>query len=235
MIYKPGLNFSFATIKLTFSSDWNSLHLFRSTIFQKFLLDRVLLVWHEKWATLLPLGLPPMVFGGIATSGATTFKPPGYMQIYVHNKHKVQTDGCINMYAYLAQSIDIGLFSRHHLLKPLSQTSNKDAQILVVCLYMFMPVIKPPWLMHLVAIVTAFFIGELPHEVGVCLSDLQVIEGNRNAYDIVLKDLEPPIIARFVRFMPVTDHSMNVCMRVELYGCEWLGKGGRGMGGEDNC
>uniref|UniRef100_A0A8D3EB30 Discoidin domain-containing receptor 2 n=1 Tax=Scophthalmus maximus TaxID=52904 RepID=A0A8D3EB30_SCOMX len=50
----------------------------------------------------------------------------------------------------------------------------------------------------------------------------QVIEGNRNAYDIILKDLEPPIIARFVRFMPVTDHSMNVCMRVELYGCEWL-------------
>lgn len=50
----------------------------------------------------------------------------------------------------------------------------------------------------------------------------QVIEGNRNAYDIVLKDMEPPIIARFVRFMPVIDHSMNVCMRVELYGCEWL-------------
>uniref|UniRef100_A0A8C8HTM1 Discoidin domain-containing receptor 2 n=1 Tax=Oncorhynchus tshawytscha TaxID=74940 RepID=A0A8C8HTM1_ONCTS len=50
----------------------------------------------------------------------------------------------------------------------------------------------------------------------------QVIEGNRNAYDIMLKDLEPPIIARFVRFMPVSDHSMNVCMRVELYGCEWL-------------
>ncbi|XP_054646425.1 discoidin domain-containing receptor 2-like isoform X2 [Dunckerocampus dactyliophorus] len=50
----------------------------------------------------------------------------------------------------------------------------------------------------------------------------QVIEGNRNAYDIVLKDLEPPIVARFVRFMPVTDHSMNVCMRVELYGCRWL-------------
>lgn len=61
-------------------------------------------------------------------------------------------------------------------------------------------------------------------EVKVCLFYPQVIEGNRNAYDIVLKDLEPPIIARFVRFMPVTDHSMNVCMRVELYGCEWLGK-----------
>ncbi|KAI1882888.1 hypothetical protein AGOR_G00239540 [Albula goreensis] len=50
----------------------------------------------------------------------------------------------------------------------------------------------------------------------------QIIEGNKNTYDIVLKDLEPPIIARFVRFMPVTDHSSNVCMRVELYGCEWL-------------
>ncbi|XP_056912156.1 discoidin domain-containing receptor 2-like [Takifugu flavidus] len=50
----------------------------------------------------------------------------------------------------------------------------------------------------------------------------QVIEGNKNAYDVVLKDLEPPIIARYVRFMPVTDHSMTVCMRVELYGCEWL-------------
>ncbi|KAK7158777.1 hypothetical protein R3I94_005192 [Phoxinus phoxinus] len=50
----------------------------------------------------------------------------------------------------------------------------------------------------------------------------QIIEGNNNAYDVVLKDLEPPIIARFVRFVPVTDPSMIVCMRVELYGCEWL-------------
>uniref|UniRef100_H3AVY8 Discoidin domain-containing receptor 2 n=2 Tax=Latimeria chalumnae TaxID=7897 RepID=H3AVY8_LATCH len=50
----------------------------------------------------------------------------------------------------------------------------------------------------------------------------QVIKGNANPYDVVLKALEPPIIARLVRFIPVTDHSMNVCMRVELYGCEWL-------------
>ncbi|XP_072768650.1 discoidin domain-containing receptor 2 [Nerophis lumbriciformis] len=50
----------------------------------------------------------------------------------------------------------------------------------------------------------------------------QVIEGNRNAYDVVLKDLEPPMIARYVRFMPLTDHSLIVCMRVELYGCQWL-------------
>ncbi|XP_063283196.1 discoidin domain-containing receptor 2 isoform X2 [Pelobates fuscus] len=50
----------------------------------------------------------------------------------------------------------------------------------------------------------------------------QVLDGNVNAYDIVLKDLEPPIIARFLRFIPVTDHPMNVCLRVELYGCVWL-------------
>ncbi|KAM8929976.1 discoidin domain-containing receptor 2 [Pelodytes ibericus] len=50
----------------------------------------------------------------------------------------------------------------------------------------------------------------------------QVLDGNVNPYDIVLKDLEPPIVARFLRFIPVTDHSMNVCLRVELYGCVWL-------------
>ncbi|XP_009318960.1 PREDICTED: discoidin domain-containing receptor 2 [Pygoscelis adeliae] len=50
----------------------------------------------------------------------------------------------------------------------------------------------------------------------------QVLDGNTNPYDIVLKDLEPPLIARFVRFIPITDHSMNVCLRVELYGCVWL-------------
>ncbi|XP_053929801.1 discoidin domain-containing receptor 2 isoform X1 [Cuculus canorus] len=50
----------------------------------------------------------------------------------------------------------------------------------------------------------------------------QVLDGNTNPYDIILKDLEPPLIARFVRFIPVTDHSMNVCLRVELYGCVWL-------------
>ncbi|XP_064310786.1 discoidin domain-containing receptor 2 isoform X2 [Phalacrocorax carbo] len=50
----------------------------------------------------------------------------------------------------------------------------------------------------------------------------QVLDGNTNPYDIVLKDLEPPLIARFIRFIPVTDHSMNVCLRVELYGCVWL-------------
>ncbi|XP_072096745.1 discoidin domain-containing receptor 2-like isoform X1 [Mobula birostris] len=49
----------------------------------------------------------------------------------------------------------------------------------------------------------------------------QVITGNVNTYDIVLKDLRPPIIARYVRVIPVTDQPASVCMRVELYGCAW--------------
>ncbi|XP_043913910.1 discoidin domain-containing receptor 2-like isoform X2 [Protopterus annectens] len=49
----------------------------------------------------------------------------------------------------------------------------------------------------------------------------QILQGNSNAYQVVLKDLVPPIIARFVRVIPVTDLPATVCMRVELYGCDW--------------
>lgn len=52
----------------------------------------------------------------------------------------------------------------------------------------------------------------------------QVIQGNIDTYDVVLKDLRPPIIARFIRVIPVTELPMTVCMRVELYGCVWYGK-----------
>lgn len=56
------------------------------------------------------------------------------------------------------------------------------------------------------------------------LSLLQVIDGNTDTYDVVLKDLRPPIIARFVRLIPVTKAPTTVCMRVELYGCVWHGE-----------
>uniref|UniRef100_A0A8C8SZ39 Discoidin domain-containing receptor 2 n=1 Tax=Pelusios castaneus TaxID=367368 RepID=A0A8C8SZ39_9SAUR len=49
----------------------------------------------------------------------------------------------------------------------------------------------------------------------------QVIQGNIDTYDVVLKDLRPPIIARYIRVIPVTELPMTVCMRVELYGCIW--------------
>uniref|UniRef100_A0A3P9L084 Discoidin domain-containing receptor 2 n=1 Tax=Oryzias latipes TaxID=8090 RepID=A0A3P9L084_ORYLA len=48
-----------------------------------------------------------------------------------------------------------------------------------------------------------------------------VIEGNKNTYAIVYKELHPSIIARYVRLIPVTELSSTVCMRVELYGCPW--------------
>ncbi|KAF7237269.1 Discoidin domain-containing receptor 2 [Varanus komodoensis] len=49
----------------------------------------------------------------------------------------------------------------------------------------------------------------------------QVIQGNVDTYDVVLKDLRPPVIARYIRVIPVTEQPMTVCMRVELYGCVW--------------
>uniref|UniRef100_A0A8C6VRU1 receptor protein-tyrosine kinase n=1 Tax=Naja naja TaxID=35670 RepID=A0A8C6VRU1_NAJNA len=49
----------------------------------------------------------------------------------------------------------------------------------------------------------------------------QVIQGNTNTYEVVLKDLRPPVIARYIRVIPVTEQPMTVCMRVELYGCVW--------------
>lgn len=130
----------------------------------------------------------------------------------------------------------------HHILYTL---------ILITCLQVLRLVINYTYLTVLVALIKIVYLADSSrlskHDIRlslcqslvsflvksgcVCFLYVQVIEGNRNAYDIVLKDLEPPIIARFVRFMPVTDHSMNVCMRVELYGCEWLGKRWRHLKG----
>lgn len=49
----------------------------------------------------------------------------------------------------------------------------------------------------------------------------EVIVGNENTHDPVLKDLGPPLVARYVRFYPMADRVMSVCLRVELYGCVW--------------
>ncbi|XP_026540263.1 epithelial discoidin domain-containing receptor 1-like [Notechis scutatus] len=49
----------------------------------------------------------------------------------------------------------------------------------------------------------------------------EVISGNENTNEVVLKDLGPPIIARYIRFYPRSDRVMSVCLRVELYGCVW--------------
>ncbi|XP_035235726.1 discoidin domain-containing receptor 2 isoform X2 [Anguilla anguilla] len=49
----------------------------------------------------------------------------------------------------------------------------------------------------------------------------KIVEANDNAYASVIKDLRPPIIARYLRIIPVTRLPTTVCMRVELYGCPW--------------
>ncbi|XP_051535726.1 discoidin domain-containing receptor 2 [Myxocyprinus asiaticus] len=50
----------------------------------------------------------------------------------------------------------------------------------------------------------------------------EIIMGNVNTYDSVVRDLNPPIITRFLRLIPVTDAVHTVCMRVELFGCPWF-------------
>lgn len=52
-------------------------------------------------------------------------------------------------------------------------------------------------------------------------SGSEIIMGNINTYDTVVRDLHPPIITRFLRLIPVTDAVLTVCMRIELFGCLW--------------
>ena len=48
--------------------------------------------------------------------------------------------------------------------------------------------------------------------------------------------MDPPIIARIIRFIPHSKLPKFVCIRVEIYGCTWKGEygedgGGPGLGG----
>ncbi len=47
----------------------------------------------------------------------------------------------------------------------------------------------------------------------------QILRGNTNARYVVRHDLDPTIIARYIRVHPGYDQFNNVCMRLELYGC----------------
>lgn len=54
---------------------------------------------------------------------------------------------------------------------------------------------------------------------------LQLLVGNDNPQTEKEQIFDPPIVASRVRFIPYTSHMRIVCMRVELYGCPWIGKG----------
>ncbi|XP_011346909.1 discoidin domain-containing receptor 2 isoform X2 [Ooceraea biroi] len=49
----------------------------------------------------------------------------------------------------------------------------------------------------------------------------EVIQGNTNTYLESKHELERPVWASKIRFLPYSHHRRTVCMRVELYGCYW--------------
>ena len=60
---------------------------------------------------------------------------------------------------------------------------------------------------------------------------MQIFQGNTNTHISEMREVDPPLIARRIRFAPYSSHSKIVCLRVELYGCVWTGKfAGRSVG-----
>ncbi|CAL4148948.1 unnamed protein product, partial [Meganyctiphanes norvegica] len=49
----------------------------------------------------------------------------------------------------------------------------------------------------------------------------EVLEGNSNTYLAKSATLRPPVIASQVRFVPYSHHPRTVCMRVEVFGCNY--------------
>ena len=47
----------------------------------------------------------------------------------------------------------------------------------------------------------------------------QIFRGNTNTFVVLRHDLDPAIIARYIRVHPGYDSGNNACMRLELYGC----------------
>lgn len=53
---------------------------------------------------------------------------------------------------------------------------------------------------------------------------VQVFVGNRDTNSQITVHISPPIVAQVLRIIPVVQIQTPVCMRIELYGCKWLGK-----------
>ena len=52
-----------------------------------------------------------------------------------------------------------------------------------------------------------------------CHLSLQDFSGSAGGFNPVYHNLNPPIRARYIRFLPVAWYG-NIAMRVELYGCQ---------------
>src|SRR5688572_11289533 len=48
---------------------------------------------------------------------------------------------------------------------------------------------------------------------------IYIFQGNTNTYIAEMREVQPAITTRWIRFVPYSVHSKNVCLRVELYGC----------------
>ncbi|CAB4041251.1 Hypothetical predicted protein, partial [Paramuricea clavata] len=48
---------------------------------------------------------------------------------------------------------------------------------------------------------------------------VKIFRGNTNVYNAVRHDLNPTIMARYIRVHPGYDVGINACVRLELYGC----------------
>ena len=59
-----------------------------------------------------------------------------------------------------------------------------------------------------------------------CMNNIlfQILQGNTNTYTTEMREIDPPIIGRNIRFVPFSSHPKYVCMRVEMYGCKWNGE-----------
>ena len=51
----------------------------------------------------------------------------------------------------------------------------------------------------------------------------QILAGNSNPWLAVTQQLDHPIVADKIRFLPYSHHPRTTCMRVEIYGCPWRG------------
>ena len=51
----------------------------------------------------------------------------------------------------------------------------------------------------------------------------QILSGNANTYTVVENTLEPIVIATKIRLVPHSLHRRTVCLRLELFGCQFQG------------
>ena len=75
----------------------------------------------------------------------------------------------------------------------------------------------------------AFIIEYWRHEIGRWVTyksatGHQILSGNTNPWLAAMQQLDHPIVAERIRFLPYSHHPRTTCMRVEVYGCPWTGK-----------